>query len=738
MVKRYYGAIALYMLAQTTCLMTSGWCAPAEDDALALIAAQEVRLPALKAQLDEVRAGGTPVPYPQADLLIAERFCAYCREDVAHGRPQRALNVAGEVALLIDRAAAEMRDGLAVPVLKRDTPIEIQKGSFWAECEVEGQTEYRPVFLTGYGHSAPAVEDLPLWGRIGINLLQIEIGPKSTVFEGGTREDEVRSVILPALDRARDNGVRVDLLTSPHYFPEWAFATWPALKVASGVLGTQPFLKSSVEAPQALAIYQRHLRTLIPLVKDHPALLSICLSNEPSLQEGWKDPARLALWHDYLRRIHGEIATLNAAWNASYASFEEIPQTPFDYKEPTARLYDSVRFNQERFSGWHRWMVEIIHKMRPDLPCHAKVMKLVDDGDYVFWGVDPLQFAELSQINGNDCYFTPAEGEGWFASNFLPQNENYDLQRSMKRLPIFNSENHIIRDRTKYFVPAEHVYSAIWQGAVHGQGASATWIWQRTYDPEADAEGLILHRATCTAAMSRCALDLMRLSREMAAIQNAVPEVAILFSHAARLQDNEYIESRNRVYEALNFCGVPIAFVTDEQAATGKLKQYKILIVPQAKAALLAAIEAIHAYAQGGGRVLVYGKDNLTRDEYGHKVAPPKRMKKLPETQGVELRDALIRLLAKADVKTPFALRAKDNTIPYGVEWRCAVIGGRNIVNIVNYAKVPIAIELPKGTWRELITRRDVKGTLHLASNAPLLIERPDLLQLNRDDNRER
>ena len=76
-----------------------------------------------------------------------------------------------------------------------------------------------------------------------------------------------------------------------------------------------------------------------------------------------------------------------------------------------------------------------------------------------------------------------------------------------------------------------------------------------------------MHRAACTAAMSRCALDLMRLSREMAALQNAVPEVAILFSHAAILQDKRYFATRACVYEALNFCGVPIAFVTDGHPA---------------------------------------------------------------------------------------------------------------------------------------------------------------------------
>lgn len=712
------------VLAGLAGLMCPAWCAEAGAEALALIAAQEVRIPALKAQLAEVRAAGTPVHYPQSDLLIAERFCAYCREDVANGRQERAAEVAREVAVLLDRASAEMRDGVAVPVLRRDAPIEIRDGSFWAECDVEGKTESRPVFLTGYGHGSPAVEDLPFWGQIGINILQIEMGPNATVFEDGNREDEVRARILPALDRARDNGVRVNLLVSPHYFPDWAFAKWPDLRVASGAPGTPPFLKNSVEAPQTLDIYERHLRTLIPLIKDHPALHSICLSNEPVYDEGWKDPTRLGLWHDYLRRIHGDIATLNTIWGTGYASFEDIPQIPPSFKESAARMYDAVRFNHGRFSGWHKWMADIIHSMSPDLPCHAKVMNLMDDRDTVFWGTDPLEFAELSQINGNDCYCVPFERPRVWSTEWASQNQYYDLQRSMKRVPIFNSENHIILDRTKFFVPAEHIYTAIWQGAVHGQGASTTWIWQRTYDPKSDAEGLILHRAACAAAMSRCALDLMRLSHEMTAIQNAIPEVAILFSHAATLQDRYYFATRALVYEALNFCGVPIAFVTDEQVVAGKLKDYKVLIVPQARAATRASIEAIRAYTKDDGRVLAYGEDNLTFDEYGREVAPPNRIQKLPGVKGAELRDALMRILAKEGVTPLVVLRTTEKRIPYGVEWRCAVLDGRSIVSIVNYAIDPVSVELPTGKWRDLIARRDIEGSLRIVNDAPVLIAR--------------
>lgn len=451
---------------------------------------QEARLPAVEARIAEAKTAGLPVAYPTADFLIAKRFCQYGRDDVLNGRLPRAQEVVDEVAALLDRADREARAGVAVPRIVPGT-VRIENGAFWAKCSMGGKEEYRPVFFTGYGHHEPVIEDLPLLGQIGINVIQIEQGPEGVVNADGTvNTAPITDRLLPALNRARDNGVMVNLLVSPHYFPAWAYEKWPALKVEPGVPGTQPFLKNSIEAPEAREIYSRFLRTLIPLVKDHPALHSICLSNEPIYDKHQADPARVPLWHQYLAATHGKIDNLNGLYGTRYATFDEVPETPLSFREKPAALYDVVGFNQTRFVGWHRWMVGIIHEMAPNLECHAKAMPLVWDRDSVFWGTDPLEFSTLGRINGNDCYFVPNDARSPWPSDWLIQGMFYDLQRSMAHNPIFNSENHLIMDRTDFFVEASHIYTAIWQGAIHGQGASATWIWARTYDKKSDFEGL--------------------------------------------------------------------------------------------------------------------------------------------------------------------------------------------------------------------------------------------------------
>jgi hypothetical protein len=692
------------------------------DAVLQKISAQEARLPAVAVLIAEAKAAGVPVAYPTADFLIAKRFCQYGRDDVANDRLPRAREVAEEVAALLDRAEREARAGVEVPRVLPGT-VRIDNGAFWANCSIGGKEEFRPVFFTGYGHSDPVVEDIPLLGEIGINVIQIEQGPEGVVNADGTvNTARITDRLLPALDRARDNGVMVNLLIGPHYFPAWAYEKWPALKVEPGAPGTQPFLKNSIEATEAREIYTRYLRTLIPLVKDHPALHSICLSNEPQYDKHQADPARVPLWHQYIASTHGDIGTLNALYGTHYDAFDQVPETPLSFKEKPAALYDVVRFNQGRFAGWHQWMVDIIHEMAPNLECHAKVMPLVWDRDSVFWGTDPLEFSQLGHINGNDCYFVPNDAGSPWASDWLVQGMYYDLQRSMAQNPIFNSENHLILDRTDFHVDASHIYTGIWQGAIHGQGSSATWIWGRTYDKKSDLEGLILHRAACTAAMSRSALDLMRLSREVFALQNQVPEVAILWSNAAQVHDPWVTTSRKNVYEALNFLGVPIGFVHEHQLATHEGSGLKCLIVAGAEAVTAEGLKGIRDFVQRGGVVLAYGDGNLSKEEYGRSTEPPAFAREIPRSErGEELAELLKTEMHRAGIEAGIAIVDKHGRLPYGVEWRSVVLDGHTLVNLVNFSRKPISVKLPDGAWQDLITLQSLPTEITLQPDTPVL-----------------
>lgn len=704
------------------------WIAAAEEQhsaaTLGAFDRQEARLPVLREALADAELRGLDIAYPRADATIGELFITYGREDVAQGRLARAATVAREVEELLDRAEREMEADRKVPRLGNG-PIHIRDGSLWAECVTADGMEYRPVFLTGYGHFGQVVDDLPVLDQIGINVIQNEIGPNSVVFEDGIDTNAIESRILYALDRAAEHGVRLDLLISPHYFPEWAFAKWPELRVVDAP-GPPHFIKNSVDAPEARAIYEQFLRALIPKVKEHPALLSICLSNEPIYEASPIDPWRAPMWRTWIEEQHGDTDAMNRRWNTAYDTFDDAPHPEFSFTGNRAMVYDAVRFNQNAFAGFHQWKVDIIHDMAPELPCHAKLMPLVWGRYTIFWGTDPWEFSQLSQLNGNDSYFDPRPHTERWQSSWQIQNMFYDLQRSMKRVPIANTENHIIPDRYQDDVSPDHIYTALWQGAVHGQGVSVTWAWARTHDETSDFEGLILHRAACTAAMSRVALDLMRLSREMAAIQNVAPRVAMLWSNSAQVHDSRFVGERDRMYEALNFCGVHIGFVTEEQIAAGGLDAYDCLIVTGARTLLRDAAAPIAAFRERGGRVVFYGARNFIEDEYGRAMTPIAADSVIEGRPREEaLRDRLLEELAAADIRPRHDPRLSDGALPYGVEWRSAILDGQELVNIVNLTAGPETVSLPEGPWRELIHDEPLEKRLNLSPNQPRLLCRP-------------
>lgn len=705
---------------------------------LSALAEQEARLPQVAAALAEAEADGLDVSYPRNDYTVARMFVQFGRDDVANDRVPRAAYVTAEIEALLDRAEAEMRSNRQVPRLTPDAPITIRDGSFWSRVNTADGPQDRPVFLTGYGHFQQLIDDIPELAQMGINFIQFELGPAAALTPEGEETGRIDDYVVSALDRAHAHGIRVDLLLSPHmnmpwwheHFPEIWLDEWPYISHV-------PFIKWSVDAPAFRNLMERYLRTIIPRIQDHPALNSLCLTNEPDYRLAPQDPWRMPQWTKYLRETHGDIATLNRRYGTDYPDFEAVGHPTFGpawYPEHPLRvpevdnlawLYDAIRFNQQAFAGWHIWMRDIIHEMAPHLPVHAKVMPVVWGRFTIYWGTDPYEFAQLSQLNGNDCYYEPTPRHYPWKSTWQVQNMYYDLQRAMKRVPVVNTENHIIPDRFQGYVSPDHIYTTIWQGAAHGQGGSATWTWERTYDPASDAEGLIMHRAACTAEMGRVALDLMRLAPEMAALQNERPAIAILWSNAAQVHDSRFFPKLYRLYEALNFCGVPIGFVTEEQLLAEGMGDYRLLLAAGVRTIHRDALEVIRAFAAGGGHIAAYGDELFLADQYTQPVTPVLPTVQIDASLSAEpLRDRLATVLAQAGVSPAHTLATPTGSVVYGVEWRSTTVGAIDHINLVNHTRYPVEVVLPEGTWTDLIRGMELHGTVTFQTNQPHLLRR--------------
>jgi hypothetical protein len=682
-------------------------------------------LPSIRTNLAAIKAGGQDVSYPQVTATVLEHFVGYAEEDARRGQVKRSLEQVGEMEQMAAPLKRELQEALAGsrrwPAVPRWTGAQrpvIKGSSFLGPARLPGgPPEERPLFLNGYGHFGRVVTDMEEWPDYGANMIQIEFGP-SSVFprEGVTNEAPMRAM-RATLDRAQKAGVAVCLLISPHYLPGWALEKWPHLRKHR-----EGFLQSCLHAPEGRELLRRFITVAIPPLKDHPALHSVCLSNEPVNEEEPCPPARQA-WQAWLEQRHGKIAALSSLCGSNFTSFAEVPlPNPFGPRPASVLWMDYIRFNQEFFARWHAAMAQAIHEVAPALPVHAKAMTwtLLSETD-IKYGVDATLFGRFSEINGNDSVNFYNFGEGEFAQGWQMNAMGHDLQRSVLDAPVFNTENHLIEDRDTRPVPPAHIRSALWQAAVHGQGATAIWVWERTFDPKSDFAGSIMHRPACAAAVGVVNHDLNRAAFEVTALQQARPQVLLLQSVTASVWDaGRYGDCLGKLYTALSFTGLRPGFVTERQLESSLVPGAAVVLVPAITHLSEAALAALRKF---NGRLVLVGEgDLLGRDEYDRPRNPGVSGETIPfrhgPTSARELHAQIMARMSRWNLRPAVELREAGQPSAWGVEWRSADTPAGLVVNLCNYRKEPVTVVLNRSgqavAARDCLDDSRVNGALTL------------------------
>jgi hypothetical protein len=668
--------------------------------------------------------------YSRVTLTILDNFIPWVEADIINDRADRAWDEANVLADMTQREVARAAGALAgratdFPVPRYETgPLKVQGPSTVGTLRYpDGREEQSPVFLTGYGHFGQVRRDVEKFPGYGCNFLQIEFGPRNVLPDESSYTDSAINSFLGVCDRAAEANVSVNLLLSPHYFPDWALKKWPDLKDCHG-----GFFKYCVHDPRARGVIEKSLRYVIPRIKDKAALHSVCLSNEPICVDlrGCKVTAKA--WPAWLEKRHGDIATLNRRWGTDYQSFAEVPIPPTEFTA-TPMSVDFVRYNQETFAEFHAWMAGIIHEMAPDLPVHAKIMMSAhfNRALHGIWSVSPELFADLSQYNGNDCCNWYRRGGDW-STGWRGMEAAYDFQRSMADLPVFNSENHMIIDRDHGVIPPEHLYTELWQGAIHGQSSTTYWVWERTNAFDQGVSGSILHRPDGIEAFGRCNLDLNRLATEVTSIQRVPPEIGVLWSTSSIIMGDAHKQAMFNAYEAAAFLGVQLGFVTErrlEAFAQGETKRpldsLKVLLVPEVTH-LSAAARAGLDKLQDKIRVVAIGPVPKL-DEYGQKVdeAWKSAIMAMPDTSQ-ELFAALAKELPAWGVKPLVPVLDQDGKPTFGVEVRAAMHNGKRVASVCNLLREPCTVNVGMASV-DLISGRRLLAQFTLDPLKPVLLQ---------------
>ena len=684
------------------------------------------KLAELQKRIQEGEADGRQMAYQRVDARVVESFLQYVRDDMADGQISHAVRALWTVRYLdrvcakaLEEAAAILDDPSLDPVVPtyRSGLAAIHDGAFW-----QGG---RPLFFTGVGHFDQVRRDTPILTEYGFNIIEIDLGPNSVLTEPGTVDVRpIHNDLLKVLGDAAAHNVAVNLHTAPHYLPQWAFERNPKLSECG-----LHFIPFCIEAPDSRAIHERYLRTLMPLIADHSALHSVCLSNEPQYV-GKCDYSRKK-FHVWIEEKHGSIESANSLYGANFASFADvpIPEDPSNYP----LFFDWCRFNQDRFVAWHAFMRDIVHEYDPDLPVLVKVMSSILDGPrYFALGVNHEDFNQLDAIAGNDCHqLFSGNAPGEYAQHWQGMALNYTFQRSTAPTsPIFNAEDHVIRDGDWSFIPETHIRAAFWTQALHGQGAATTWVWDR--EQGGNRAENILTRANCVRAMGHVALDLNRLAPEIYALQRVKSDLAILYSHSSLLPSVAFVEEVAAAFEGISFADTTCDFVTERQAAAGKLGDYRVVVVPRASHIPAGAFEAFQDYVASGGVLVTVGKC-FTHDEYGrarNETLEQKGSGRLVEypsrLTARAYREILDDLLDETGCNRPVRMKAEHGESIWGVNLRAAEHDGKWLVSLVNFGRRDQTIALHADATImsafNLIEETDAALPITLAPLEPVLL----------------
>jgi len=663
-------------------------------------------------------------PYLHLGLAVVDRFLT--KTDGVALSPEWRLLQAEEMQNILDEVQSRLKNQ---PKL-----ISADERSKTPQPPVNPVPPASPNYLYGYLGYNSIVQDIPLFSGIGATLIGVERGPNQLNEDGGLTQDAKSATAI--LDSAAAQGLKVDFLLSPHYFPQWAMEKAPDIKLPKPAGA----IRYNIDHPLAREVIQNWIKTFVPLVKDQPALLSLCLSNEPVYSDSGRDTYSKKTWAAYLEKKHGTVTALNHLYESQYSSFDEVPPPEIgmpDSLSAQRAYYDWIIFNQIHFAGWHQWMNDQVKALAPQVPTHAKIMTDIFDRETLAKGVDPELFCNITDWAGNDSYAWPKIFRQ-FAYDWAQEEMWYDLLHSFKGQPVFNSENHIILDATPaVHISPDHTRSVLWQSGLHHLQASEIWLWE---EPSThDAEGSICCRPGNMYAAGKTMLDLRRLGQEVTVAAQAPAQVALLYSPTSIFWQTDYTDAVKSAYTALSCLGQPLTFISERQLAqharSSANEKVKWLILPRATHLSKDVVTALNRFIKEGGKIIALGKDCMKFDEYQQAQpagALPTEFSTIEWTKGgdEDLAARLKTLLAQQGLKFDSLNEAHSDKPAWGVEYRVVRNGDTTLVPLINFLQHSQIVSLKlTGHAKDLLSGRDIDlNNITLLSLTPLLLQmKPDM-----------
>jgi len=524
------------------------------------------------------------------------------------------------------------------------------------------------------------------------------------------RLDWIREVLATA----DEHGVMVDLGIGPYYLPYF-------IRDIEGVEdGGRGFTNYSLKNETVRKVVSLWSRLIVSAVEGYDSLKSLCLMGEPEVHANLTNHYDED-WTAFLEeRYNNSISALNSMYGTSYTAFSQV-EMPRDYKSDgtigtdvykiygTAVYYDYIAFNDGILSDFVQWYADEIKTANQDLFLHVKFMEYFRN-DYRRYHNQGTNWENLSRyldVNGCDAHSYYEYPDN---TPMTLKMANYDFMTSVKNAPVWDTESHIIDDpgvetengeKTPTYSDkiTRYIGAEIWNGAVHGGTTRQYWHWDwhnmsMPWGTRNHQNANFTMRPEELAVMGKASKDLMRLSKEVSALQNAERKTAILYSrtnagYSGNEKINPYMQSIQAAYEELIASGQRVGFVTDSSPAD--MHEYDLLVITNTTHISQEMLNEIKTYQDNGGTVLLKNS-SLAFTEYGKtQNASVLASVKANAKVNADIAEA-VDTLGLSEVEL---IDTATGKYPVGVEWIYTKQGDNYLVNIMNYDEdTPVSIKV--------------------------------------------
>ena len=717
----------------------------------------------LAKKLQQCKAMGQDIAYPDAALAVAELFIQFSQSDIQEDELRESASRSMRyVCEMIDAAIAEADRVLAGSATYPNIPdwnvvgLQIRDGGFWSGDE--------PVFLTGFNWDGSMAREKPeLLKRLGVNLVDgMFWGGMISMTEFSDRRFEESD--RPYLEQMKRENFAIDVMLASAP-PRWMYDKYPDLKDPSA----GHYTEYAIDHPALSEVRRRFIDHYAPMYREHDALLSVDLFNEPAFLK----PSKFSIvnWRKWLKDRYGSIENMNSVWGSSIESFEAIThppgtpdatlrlsntwaQSPIEWDKPGVRgmHYDWCVFNKERVTGFFREFHDRIQANAPHLATHVKIMMggyFTGSTEQRGWrmgtsynrqGIDAQALNEMCTILGCDMSISDLSmvespnafyGSVPYVVGWLNPGLASDFLKSIAPdKPFYNSEWHSVEavDQTQIKnSPSAHMITSLWLSHLHGMSANLIWYWGRRLDGavgrgEQWFKNSLLQQPWLLQPYVQESLNLRRFVPQIMAFSRQPRSVRLLYSEPSAIQDVYYLDELRKAYEALNFLGVSIGFVTERQLARDGLPDdTRVVIVPNAKYTTNETVAALRAAIDHDIVVGIIGAESLTMTPHGlpRENAGVSGAYYIPVGSPQEYHPLFDQWITEAGIQREILALDADGRPAWGVEVRTAQANGQQLAYLVNLMRDPVTVQL---RWAEHITRlkdlrtgQEVPQTVELA-----------------------